>query len=270
MSFFELLKMFFYHKDLLPPSDQLPGTLFSALHVIVTFLVFLGVLAYAVVLIRGDASRMKISLTALWLVVLVLEAIKIYWEIYGGSWIHRSYQSIFPLHSVSLFLFVFPFCLWGKGIVKHASCSYVCTIGILGALINFIYPVNILNDYSIISFPGVLSLLNHGLMICSALVLIGRREIKFTGVYSLTKIFAGCLPILIFSIPVNIVNFALDADYMFFRCNTSILRPIGNALPDFACVALVYLIYILINTVPFFPSYISNRINVNKRLHSLE
>lgn len=258
MTFIDLITNFFTHKDFLPPASEIPGTLFTPLHFIVSAIFLVGCVLLAYYLIKAKENTMKITMTVLWASVVVLEIIKIFWEMFAGKQFTFFYQGVLPLYPCSMYMFFFPLCLWSKGYVKHAACTYVCTLGLLGALINFFYPANILGSYSIISFSGILTLFNHGLMLSSAILLIGRKEIKFTGIDSLTKLFVGCVPFLIFSIPVNIVNFTLDADYMFFRCNSFILKPIGDATPDFVTVILMYIFYILLHTAPFLPSYIAN------------
>ena len=258
MSFIDLIKNFFTHKDFLPQASDLPGTLFTPLHFIVSAITLAFVVFLAILLSKVEARTMKITLTSIWAMSVTLEIIKIFWEIYSGKTVQFFAQGVLPLYPCSIFLFAFPLALWAHGLVKRAVCGYVCTLGLLGASINFFYPANILSSYSIISFSGALTLLSHGLMLCAALVIILRRELEFTGVDSFRKLITPAVPMLIFSIPVNIVNFTIDADYMFFRCNSFILKPIGDATPDFVTVILMYIFYITLHIAPFLPSYIAN------------
>ena len=257
MTFLDLFLNFFTHKDFLPPASEIPGTLFTPLHFIFSGLCLAGVIIFAIYLSKTDEKNMKRILTAIWVVIVVLEIIKTLWETYGGKSVNFFVQGCLPLYPCSIFLFTYPIALWGKGLVKHSVSVYVCTLGLLGASINFFYPANILSSYSCISFAGCLTLLNHGTMLLAALVLILRGDIKFTGVNNGIEILCGAIPVLLFSIPVNIVNFTLNADYMFFKCDSFILKFIGDATPDFVTVILMYLFYILLHTAPFLPSYIS-------------
>jgi len=84
MSFIDLLKNFFTHKDFLPPSNELPGTLFTPLHIAVSIIFFLLVVIVAICLVKTSAKRMKITLTVLWAVVVLLEIIKLFWEAFSG------------------------------------------------------------------------------------------------------------------------------------------------------------------------------------------
>jgi hypothetical protein len=156
-------------------------------------------------------------------------------------------------------MYVMPFYIFGKGLVKHAACGYITTLGLLGALVNFVYPATVISTYSCISFAGFHTLFYHGSMLFVALVIMLRGDNRFTGVDSLKKLLVPAIPVLIFSIPVNIVNFTIGADYMFFKCDSFILAPIGAALPDVLNVILMYVFYILLHTLPYLPSYIKNR-----------
>lgn len=264
MTFIDLLKNFFTHKDFLPSASEIPGTLFTPLHFIVSAIALALFLVLSYLLVKTDERKMKITLTILWAIVFVLEVIKICWEVYSGKSVYFFAQGILPLYPCSIFLFSFPIALWAKGLVKRAVCGYVCTLGLLGAAINFFYPANILGSYSIVSFSGFLTLFNHGLMLTAALVLILRKEIKFTDINTLSELLCVAVPVLIFSIPVNIVNFTINADYMFFKCDSFILKPIGDATEDYVTVILMYIFYIILHVAPFLPSYISGKVKKRK------
>ena len=256
MSFVDLIKNFFTHKDFLPPRSEIPGMLFSPLHFAVSAIVLAVFVYVSYRLIKTDEKTMKITLTVLWAITVTFEIIKLFWEIFAGKEVHVFVQGVLPLYPCSLYLFVFPFAIWGKSLVRHAVASYVCILGFLGAAVNFFYPANVMGEYSCISFAGLLTLFTHGVMLASALVLLFRRELRFDNIDSTAKLLTPCLPVLIFSIPVNIVNFTCDADYMFFKCDSFFLKPIGDATPDIVTVIIMYAIYIAIHILPFLPSYI--------------
>lgn len=258
MTFAELLKNFFTHKDFLPPRSEVPGMLFSPLHFLVSAIA-LAVFVYASYrLIKASRIVMQKSLTVLWAVAVVLEIVKFIWEAVAGKEVYVFVQGALPLYPCSIYLFIFPFAIWGGALVRHAVSAYVCILGFLGAAVNFFYPANVMGEYSCISFAGFLTLYTHGVMLMSALVLLFRRELRFDNIDSAKKLLAPCLPVLIFSIPVNIVNFTCDADYMFFKCDSFFLKPIGDATPDYVTVIMMYAVYIAIHVLPFLPSYISN------------
>lgn len=64
------------------------------------------------------------------------------------------------------------------------------------------------------------------------------------------------VPLLIMSLPANIVNFSpIGSDYMFFKLNSFFFAPIGAATPDWLSVIIVYIAYLIIHTVPYLPFY---------------
>ena len=260
MSFLDLIKNFFTHKDFLPPASEIPGTLFTPLHIIFSICVFALVVVAMIILTKTDEKRMKITLTVLWAVVVSLEIIKLFWEMFAGREVGLFIQGDLPLYPCSIYLFVFPLALWSKGLVKHAVGSYVCTLGTLGALVNFVYPANVVGTYSCISFAGSLTFFTHGVMLLSAAVILLRREHSFTGIDSTAKLLVAPIPTLIFSIPVNIFNFTVGADYMFFKLDSFFLGDIFRDVPDEWSVVIMYVFYIALHTLPYLPSYISNKI----------
>ena len=261
MTFGELFTNFFTHKDFLPSADKIPGTLFTPLHFLVSAILFALIIALAIFISKKNEKTYKIILTVLWCLLVVLEPTKILWETFTGREVSFFMQGILPLYACSMFMYVLPFYIFGKGLVRHAACGYIGTLGLVGALINFVYPVNVLGAYSCISFAGFHTLFYHGSMLFVALSMFLRGDNRFTHVDSLKKLLTPMIPVLIFSVPVNIVNFTFDADYMFFKCNSFILAPIGNALPTPVVVILMYLFYIILHTAPYLPSYIKNRKN---------
>ncbi len=258
MSFIDLFKNFFTHKDFLPPPDQIPGTMFTWLH-----LLFAASLAALIIFLvfklkNAPEKTYKKVLIGIWIAAIVLEPIKIIWESFSGREVNVYWQGMMPLYACSMFMYVLPLYIWGRGMLKHAACGYLSTLCLIGAAINFVYPVNVVSSYSCISFAGFHTLFYHGAMLLVSLLVFARGDNRFTNVDSLPKLLVPMLPAIIFSIPVNIVNFTIDADYMFFRLRSFILAPIGAALPLPVCVILVYLAYILIHTVPYLPSFIKH------------
>ncbi len=84
-------------------------------------------------------------------------------------------------------------------------------------------------------------------------------------VFNVTKwydLLLPAAPFLAVSIVANAVNFShIHSDYMFFRLDSFIFAPIGQATPDFLAVIIVYIAYLLIHALPYLPSYVVNRKN---------
>ena len=256
-SFGNLIQNFFTHKDFLPPADQLPGTLFTPLH-FVTSTCWIGLIVLVCVLLRKKEEKtLRAVFTGLWITVVVLEITKILWETFCGTAVNFEVAGILPLYPCSIFMYALPFAIWGKGKVRYAACGYVCSLGLLGGAINFVYPANILNNYSCISFAGFHTLFYHGVMVlCAALMLL-------TGYHSYKKVtrtwelLLPAVPALAVSIVANLVNFSpVGSDYMFFRLNSFFFAPLGAATPDWLGVILVYGIYLLICALPYLPFWL--------------
>jgi hypothetical protein len=157
-------------------------------------------------------------------------------------------------------MYAMPFAIWGRGKVRYAACGYVCTLGILGASINFIYPANILQNYSCISFAGFHTFFFHGTMLFCALAMIISGYHSYAKAEKWTDLLLPAVPALCVSIVANAVNFSeIGSDYMFFRLNSFFFAPIGAALPTAVCVIIVYALYIIIHAVPYVPCFIKNR-----------
>lgn len=259
-TFMDLLKNFFTHKDHLPPADQLPGTLFTPLHFLMSACwIALIVLGCLLLRKKGEQTLRKVF-TGLWISVLVLEIIKITWETCCGDTVGFEWSGILPLYPCSIFLYTMPFAIWGKGKVRYAACGYVCSLGLLGGAINFIYPANILNNYSCISFAGCHTLYYHGVLVLCAMLMLMSGYHSYKGVTRARQLLLPAIPALAVSVIANLVNFSpVDADYMFFKLESFFFAPIGAATPDWFSVILVYGIYLLIHALPYLPSWFAAR-----------
>ena len=259
-TFTELLRNFFTHKDFLPSADKLLGTLFSPLHVVFAVL-WAGVVALACwQLAKRSEKTIRAVFAVLWGLLVVLEATKIAWESLSGATVGFEAGGVLPLYPCSIFMYAMPFAVWGRGLVRRAACGYVCSLGLLGGAINFVYPANILSNYSCLSFAGFHTFFYHGAIVfCAATMLISRYH-TFTGIRKGWELLLPSVPFLLVSIVANIVNFSpIDADYMFFKLESFIFAPLGQTTADWVAVILVYAAYLLIHALPYIPSYIANR-----------
>ncbi len=264
MTFFELFPNFFKHKDFLPSADKIPGTMFTPLHFIWAALLAVGLILLVVFLRKMKEKNLKILFTALWALLVVLEVIKITWETTSGKTVNFEWYGMLPLYPCSVFMYAMPFAIWGKGILKRAACGYVCTLGLIGGLINFVYPATILGNYSCISFAGFHTFTYHGVLVLTACLMLvtGYHSYRATKWYDL---FLPALPLIAVSIAANIVNFTLPngADYMFFRCTSFIFAPIGEALGLWS-VPLMYIAYIIAHGIFYVPGLIVHLVKKKK------
>ena len=254
-----LIENFFTHKDKLAPSSQLPGTMFTPLHFIVAG-VFLAAVILCAVLIHKREKMIKPVFITLWVMVCVLEVVKILWESTTGNTVRLEITGILPLYPCSIFMYAMPFAIWGKGRVKQAACGYVCTLGLLGGTLNFFYPMTVLYRYSIISFSAMHSMFYHSVMLFTCLTMLLSKYHSYTRVNSAVDLFLPCVPTLIMSIPANIVNYTLNTDYMFFRGTTAFLPAIFGGLDTVLITLILYVLYITVPACFYLPSFISKKV----------
>ncbi len=260
----DLLKNYFTHKDFLPPAEQLPGTLFTPLHIIVAILTT-AITAVLVLLIgRKKESTIRRVFTVLWVVLIILEPTKIIWESVTGAEVRFEAGGILPLYPCSIFMYALPFAIWGKGNVRQAACGYICSLGLLGGLINFVYPVNVIGRYSCLSFSGFHTLFYHGSIVFCAFTMLLSGYHRYTGITRWRQLLLPSVPFLCVSVIANLVNFSkINSDYMFFKLQSFIFAPLGAALETWQCVIIVYCAYLFIHALPYLPSFIANKAKKN-------
>ena len=255
----ELLKNFFTHKDFLPPAKDIAGTMFTPLHIIFA-VILLGIVIFTgLYLSKKSEKTIRTVFAVIWATVACLEIIKILWETYTGATVNFECGGILPLYPCSIFMYAMPLAIWGKGVVRYMGCGYVCTLGLLGGSINFVYPANILGNYSCISFAGFHTFLYHGAIVFCALVMLKSGYHSYKKVTYARELLLPAIPALCVSVAANAVNFSkVGSDYMFFRLNSFFFAPIGAATPDWLSVIIVYILYLIIHSIPYLPFYIKN------------
>ena len=253
-----LIQNFFTHKDKLAPADQLPGTMFTPLHFIVAAIILAGVIVGAIFVSKKE-KLIKPLFIVLWATMTVLEVVKITWESTTGNTVRLEVTGILPLYACSLYMYAMPFAIWGKDKVKFAACGYVCTLGLLGASVNFFYPMTVLYRYSVISFSAMHSMLYHAVRLFTCLVMLISGYHRYTKVDSVWKLFLPCVPTLILSVPANIVNYTYGADYMFFRGTSAFLPAIFGDMGKIWITLIIYALYIIVPACFYLPSYLSQK-----------
>lgn len=256
----QLLQNFFTHKDFLPPADQISGTLFTPLHLMFAILCMVGVCSACFAVRKKGEKTLQRIYSGLWVLAVVWEIGKILWETYCGREIRFEWGGILPLYPCSIFLYAMPFAIWGKGLAQRSACGYICSLGLLGGLINFVYPANILSNYSCISFAGFHTFCYHGMLVFCAFSMLLSGYHRYTGIRHGWELLLPAGPFLAVSLVANAVNFSpIGSDYMFFKLNSFIFAPLGQATADWVAVIIVYCAYLLIHALPYFPSFFANR-----------
>lgn len=255
----ELFKYFFTNKAYLPA--DLPGKLFSPLHIAVMPVLIIGVPLLAFLLRKTSQKRLRMLFAILWAVISVLEIVKIVWE---SSTNPHGFEvtGILPLYPCSIFMYVTPFAIWGKegGLLRKTACAFLCTLNLMGGAINFVYPVNVLTSYSWVSFAGLHTLIYHGVMVFIALLML------FSGYYrydSIREAALAFIPLFLVSIPANIVNFAFDCSYMFFRGGFP-LSLLSDRMPEWLWMIVLYLAYFSIPHLFYLPTYLRQKTKIRQ------
>ena len=260
-----LLRNFFTHKDKLAPAEQLPGTMFTPLHFIVAG-ILLAMVIVGAILVHKKEKMIKPLFIILWATMTVLEVVKITWESTTGNTVRLEVAGILPLYPCSIFMYAMPFAIWGKGKWKRIGCGYVCTLGLLGASVNFFYPMTVLYRYSIISFSAMHSMIYHAVMLFTCLTMLLSGYHRYTRVKSVWDLFLPAVPTLILSIPANIVNYTVGADYMFFRGTSAFLPAIFGDMEKIWITLIIYALYIIVPACFYLPSFISQKIKMSRNV----
>lgn len=259
---FKLFENFFTHKDFLAPLD-LPGRLFSPLHLIFSACLLAVIIHSAFRIVKKSESAQRRLLLTLWAFFVIFEIVKTLYETFCGAKVHFEVGGVLPLYPCSVYLYSLPFCFSKNRRVRLAACGYLFTMGLLGAAINFVYPANVLSNYSCISFMGFHTLSYHGTMLFSMLVMLISSYHRYDGVEKPWELILPALPMLILSIPANIINFSpIGSDYMFFKCNSFFLPLIFGGLPDGVTTFLAYLLYATLPALFYLPAYVRRRASI--------
>lgn len=254
-------KYFFTNKAYLP--SDLGGKLFSPLHIAVMVILTVLVPLLAFFLRKLDKKKIKIIFIVLWAAMTALEIVKIIWESCTNP---NGFEAggILPLYICSIFMYVAPFAIWAKegSIARRSACAFLCTTNLIGGLVNFVYPSNVLSNYSVLSFAGLHTLLFHATMVFVALLML------FSGYYSLTNIKDAALaflPLFAVSIVANIINFTLPSDYMFFHGWFFPFTLISSHMPVWCFVILLYAVYFLLPFLFYLPHFIYSKVKNKKQ-----
>lgn len=183
-------------------------------------LFYLAFAIFSVVLIvilkrKNNPKLTRIVLMVLYFINVAVDMIKLYALSLDGEF---NIGSDMLLYICSLFLYTMPFALFSKGKLKDAGCTYVCTIGVFGAIMNFVVP-GVVNNNSLFSFWGLHTTIYHlNLLLVPAIMLITRYHTLKWKDFGWTF-----LMFFITTIPALFFNFMAKTDWMYLR--------VGSGLP---------------------------------------
>ena len=259
-SLLDLLRNFFTHKDFLPPSSEIAGTMFTPLHIVFAGISLAAVILCALWVSKRSEKTIRTIFGVLWALICTLEVTKIIWETVSGASVNFEVTGVLPLYPCSIFMYAMPLAIFGRGKWRYMGCGYVCSLGLLGGTINFVYPATILGSYSCISFAGFHTFFYHGVMVFCAIAMLRSGYHSYKEARKPLDLLLPAIPALAVSVVANIVNFSpIGSDYMFFKLSSFFFAPIGAALPVGLCVVIVYFLYLFIHSMPYLPCYFKNR-----------
>lgn len=235
---------------------MIPGTLYTPLQLIVELAVLILIICGAV-WTANRKEMIKPVFTGLFVSLVVLEILIDIWDSMAGVQNAFDLSVSLPLYPCSIFMFVLPFMIWGKGIWRQMAYGYTCTLGLIGAAINFLYPASRLRDYSCISFPAFHTFYYHGAMLFTVLVLLLSGTYSLRNIKSRKDLFLASVPGLVFSVPANIVNYSsIPSDYMYFTGQHELAAVIlGNYCTVLTATIIMYLFYIFLPLIMYLPIY---------------
>ena len=267
-----VFKNFFTHKDLLD-QNMMTGKLFSPIHFAVAGVLLVLIIFGAILLSKKSERAIRTTFAIIWATLTIIDIFRMIWESTTGNRIAFEWGGNLPLYPCSIFMYAMPFAIWGCGKVRYAACGYLCTLGFFGGTINFVYPVNVLSNYSCISFAGINTLLYHGALVFCTIVMLVSGYHSFKNAKKPLDLLLPAIPAFIVSLVAHMVNFSwIGSDYMFFKMNSFFLPSIksaiggliGRELPVWGCVILVYLFYLILHSSPYIPYFIVNNIKAKR------
>ena len=265
-----VFRNFFTHKDNLVDAKYIPGTVFTPLSW--AFIASLTVLIVAGAWwCSNHRARIRKVFFYNWVFYAVWEVVVIVYDTLGGNTTAFDYAVNLSLYPCSLYLYMMPIILFSRpdGPWHWMGCAYICTLGLVGGTINFVYPIGQLTEYSCISFVGFHSLFYHGNLLFTFLTLIWSGEWRYTGITKARYLFMASIPTILMSIPANIVNYTVGADYMYFTGRFPLLMIMFPDAPKEMITLFMYGLYIFLPPFFFLPSYISNRLRKRKMMAAI-
>ncbi len=203
---------FFFIPDLLNRPGPYGYTIEHFLFIVIAVIV--GV-ALAILLRKCQMKTVKIVIISLWTFLVAFEAFKwiiIYTRVIINPNYLFSLENMLPLHSCSLFMYVFPFAIFSKNEkVKTAASSFLVTVNMIMGFITMF--VGFPGKYaSVFSFFGFHTLLYHAIIFIVPLIMV------VTEYYKPQKydVFLGMIVFAIFGVPILTFDIITGCDYMYF------------------------------------------------------
>lgn len=164
------------------------------------------------------------------------------------------FKTSLPLYFCSLVYLVLPFAAFSKNEKVQQTClAYLATMNLIAGLMGLIFNTH-LNAYPMLSFVALRSMFYHISMITISSIIWFSKIYKPNIWHTITFF----IPALILFIPACIVNFSLNADYMFLNGGAGTpFEKISSLMPKpIYIIVLMVSIVILINLIFYIPTII--------------
>lgn len=235
---------FIYDNDWL---NREPPYAFKWDHLLIIFLfISIGVLA-AFLLKKKSKRTIKIVLISLWAFYVALQ-IFYYTVIYIRSFNNPSeypfnIETMLPLHSCLMFMYVFPFAMFSKNkYVKTAACNFLVIVNMIMGFITLFVGCPAAGC-SALSFFGLQTLIYHALDVVVPLIML------ITGYYDIQKndVKYGLIVFGLLSITVYTFDAITGADYFYFYDghNFPVFDFISKNVPHIVWTLIVLSCYII-------------------------
>ena len=233
---------------------------------VMTALIVVGL----ILLWKKSKKTTDIVLIVLWAIQVVLEFGKIGLFVYYHGFGILRYRYC-PIHLCSMFMYLFPFFMWGKGKVKQAATAFCVTIGFFGGIVNFTFSDMMYYTPALSSFFGLHALVYHGIMVFCA-ILIGAKYYKMQK-FDYISVF---VVLMITSVPAVIFDYVFGANYMFLRSGgTTPLKIISKYIPynwvwTIIMIVLYFGLCVVLHYVAKFCYWIDEKIKNKKTKEELK
>ena len=197
---------------------------------------------------KKDNEWMTKFLKVMSIIVFVNEATYITWEaiecnMHGHAF---NFDTSLPLYTCSLFIYCLIPAAWAKGKVQESCLAFLTTIGIFAGATG-VFTVNGFKSFPIFTYGALYSYFFHYSMLFIGIAILVSKYYTV----SIKSAFLSFIPILILSIIVIPVNYALKGDYMLLYAGIG--APLMPSLAEyFASLHLrgIYTVIMLISYIP--------------------
>lgn len=202
------------------------------------YLLFAAAAIFAVIFLvkKKNPKLTKIALITIWVINLVFDMFKLYGLSLDGNF---NVGGDMLLYICSLFLYAMPFALWGKEKLKNIACTFICTIGLFGAIMNFAFP-GVIDSNSLFSFWGIHTTVYHLNLLLVPAIMIA------TGYFKVNWRNFGWafLFFFIMTIPALFFNFMADTDWMYLKYGYGLPFPFVSSITQVSTTLWTLIAYV--------------------------